>query len=342
LYIPPLITESALYSPTIQGVLAKLIALTSERDVNALEISLAHALFELVAPGAVAIYKLEDVHSKKFALTVMEGGDVPSAQIPADLQHMLEQCVATGQRQQYVRQDGETVTLYPVSCAKNKPLAVIGVTAPEVAGFDQITGMLLQVYQNFIALINDNEQDTLTGLLNRKTFEHKVNKVVTRVQNRHQREDDALGLHYYMAIFDIDHFKLVNDRYGHLLGDEVLLLFAQQMTYSLRDHDLLFRFGGEEFVAIFECHDQQEMQMVLDRFRERVAEFEFPQVGRITVSAGYTEIMAYDVSSHIIDRADVALYYAKHHGRNRVCNYERLVAEGALENKRNEGGVELF
>ena len=134
----------------------------------------------------------------------------------------------------------------------------------------------------------------------------------------------------------------MNDQYGHLLGDEVLLLFAQQMTYSLRDHDLLFRFGGEEFVAIFECHDHDEMQMVLDRFRERVAAFEFPQVGHITVSAGYTEIMAYDVSSQIIDRADVALYYAKHHGRNRVCNYERLVGEGALENKRNEGGVELF
>jgi diguanylate cyclase (GGDEF)-like protein len=134
----------------------------------------------------------------------------------------------------------------------------------------------------------------------------------------------------------------VNDQYGHLIGDEVLLLFSQLMKQTFRNSDHLFRFGGEEFVGIFECTYPQDISKALNRFREAISNFDFPQVGKVTVSAGYTEIAAYDISSHLIDRADLALYYAKNNGRNRSCHYEQLITAGSLQENKKEGEIELF
>lgn len=145
-----------------------------------------------------------------------------------------------------------------------------------------------------------------------------------------------------MAIFDIDHFKRVNDEFGHLIGDEVLLLFSQLMTQVFRSGDLIFRFGGEEFVTIFECSGHDDILNILNRFRTKLSQFNFPQIGKVTVSAGYTEISTYDLSSQLIDRSDLALYFAKNNGRNRVCCYEQLIADGSLQESKKEGEIELF
>jgi diguanylate cyclase (GGDEF)-like protein len=119
-------------------------------------------------------------------------------------------------------------------------------------------------------------------------------------------------------------------------------MFSQLMRQSFREEDPLFRFGGEEFVGFFECSSTPNIQNIFERFKQKVANFEFPQVGKVTVSAGYTEISPFDTSSQIIDRADTALYYAKNHGRNRVDSYELLVADGRLQDNKKEGEIELF
>jgi len=331
-----------LQSPSIKAVLSRLIDLTSERDTNSLEITLAQTLFDLVAPGAVVIYRAINTDKGLFSATAIGeesfGGDIPDA-----LAKALKECARSGKPQTCAHEGAVPVMLYPLLCAKNQPLAVIAIEAPDKEKpLHDVTDMLLQIYQNFIALINDNERDTLTGLLNRKTFERKIGKVIAQIQNSSKRKDDQSGRQYFLAIFDIDHFKHINDKHGHLIGDEVLLLFSQLMTQGLREKDLLFRFGGEEFVGVFECLNAAEMQMVLDRFRDRVATFPFPQVGRVTVSSGFTAISGFDVSAHLIDRADVALYYAKNHGRNRVCHYEALIESGELQENKIESDIELF
>ncbi|OYZ00199.1 MAG: hypothetical protein B7Y32_05810 [Methylophilales bacterium 16-45-7] len=145
-----------------------------------------------------------------------------------------------------------------------------------------------------------------------------------------------------MAIFDIDHFKRVNDEFGHLIGDEVLLLFSQMMTKSFRDSDPLFRFGGEEFVGVFGCAQDADIDMVLKRFTDKLQVFNFPQVGRVTASVGYTRLTADSAPSQLVDRADLALYYAKNHGRNRTCSYDELKAQGLLQEDIKEGEIELF
>ena len=317
-------------APSLGSVLARLIALTAERDSNSLEISLVQTLFDLAAPGELTIYKLANESKKEFLL-LGNDGNASEAEIKQDLQAKLHQCLSHNAMLAVESENGKTLLMHPLNSAKNRPLAVIAIES-ETASVEmqQLTLMLLQIYKNFMALINDNERDTLTGLLNRKTFETRINHVISRNAESINGLRDQEQL-YYLTIFDIDHFKRVNDTYGHMVGDEVLLLFARIVTEAFREDDLLFRFGGEEFVGVFKCASEADVVYMLNRFRETVQNYLFPQVGKVTVSAGYTLVQPFDTSSNIMDRADAALYFAKNNGRNQICHYENLISEGHLE-----------
>ena len=145
----------------------------------------------------------------------------------------------------------------------------------------------------------------------------------------------------WLAVVDIDHFKQVNDRFGHLYGDEVLILVANILRSSFRSHDRIFRFGGEEFVVLLRNTTLSKAHKVFNRFREAVQEYHFPQVGNVTVSLGFVGTSR-GSPVEILGQADQALYYAKEHGRNQVCFYEDLVATGALATKVANDDVELF
>jgi diguanylate cyclase (GGDEF)-like protein len=208
-------------------------------------------------------------------------------------------------------------------------------------------------------LLDYAETDTLTGLYNRKTFEENLSRVLVQAERdaagnglpgRRQLSAAAEGAvedegerANWLAVIDIDHFKSINDTWGHIYGDEVLLLVAQLMRDSFRFEDRLFRFGGEEFVVILQATQQQYAQRVFDRFRHWVAEHPFPQVGNITLSIGYTRIDAMDTPTEVVGRADEALYFVKSHGRNGTLCYESLLADGLLHrHEPAEMEVELF
>ena len=131
-------------------------------------------------------------------------------------------------------------------------------------------------------------------------------------------------------MLDIDHFKRINDNFGHLIGDEVLLMVANLMKNSFRFRDKLFRFGGEEFVVVLKPTGATQAQAIFERFRSTMENHAFPQVGRVTISIGYAQIRLHDQPSVILDNADQALYWSKEHGRNRVSSYEALLASGEL------------
>ncbi|WP_394200424.1 GGDEF domain-containing protein [Shewanella waksmanii] len=193
--------------------------------------------------------------------------------------------------------------------------------------------------------------DPLTGLLNRNTFEKRVMAIV---QDPHYAPERAIyssqerlpalnparnvdasyevdttldglptkdcnyGRLWYLAIFDIDFFKQVNDNFGHMLGDEVLLLFANLFKTSFREEDFLFRYGGEEFLVLFRAYSDNQAFQVLDRVRRSVENYAFPQVGRVTVSIGFSPFIEHMYSTDLVALADKALYEAKALGRNRV------------------------
>ena len=213
---------------------------------------------------------------------------------------------------------------------------------------------VFQVYQNYQSLLDYSERDALTGLFNRKTFDEQFSRYTMSglasrsgaVTESFAAEETAVAsdnepVQQWLAVVDIDHFKQVNDRFGHLYGDEVLILIANILRSSFRSRDRIFRFGGEEFVVLLRSTTLSTAHKVFNRFRLAVQEYHFPQVGQVTVSLGFVSTTR-GSPVEILGQADQALYYAKEHGRNQVCFYDDLVASGHLATKVANDDVELF
>ncbi len=196
---------------------------------------------------------------------------------------------------------------------------------------------LLEIYRNHSIMLYKYEHDSLTGLLNRRSFEDRLRHYMEELL---QQRTTAIP---HLAVLDIDHFKRINDNFGHLYGDDVLLIFADRMKSHFAAETSLYRFGGEEFVVML-SQPEEEVERELEGFRALIKSHHFPQVGQVTVSIGYTAVSTNQIASEIISRADQALYYAKENGRNRICSYEHLVRQGKLmqEAEQEGGDIELF
>ena len=189
----------------------------------------------------------------------------------------------------------------------------------ELAALATITG-------KYFERLVDAETDPLTRLSNRRVFHWHLEAGVKRWM--------ASGRAYFLALLDLDRFKRINDNFGHLYGDEILVHFANLLRRGFRAGDLLYRFGGEEFVLLFGVDPGHRAETTLERFRSTVEGYHFPGVGRVTVSIGFTRIPdAATPTAILVERADEAVYYAKAHGRNKVCSWEALVESGAITPK---------
>ena len=159
-------------------------------------------------------------------------------------------------------------------------------------------------------LENRANHDQLTGLYNRGCIEERLKAEIDR--SRRYKNDLSV------ILFDIDHFKAINDSFGHDVGDEVLKGVASRVESSLRTVDLMGRWGGEEFLVILAETDSQSAQHVAESLR-RLVEADVYQASRtVTVSAGIASFSESDDAASLIKRADIALYGAKNEGRNRV------------------------
>ncbi len=156
-------------------------------------------------------------------------------------------------------------------------------------------------------------QDPLTGLPNRAAWNERLDIEFARWQR--------YGGDLLLAVLDVDHFKRVNDGYGHLAGDRVLKIIGTELHKRLRKTDFIARFGGEEFVVLLPNTPYQAGQQLMDALRESISDCPFHFKGQrvaITVSAGLTAFTEGDTTERAFERADAALYRAKDSGRNRV------------------------
>ena len=216
----------------------------------------------------------------------------------------------------------------------------------------QIISGIMQVYHNFQKLLDYSERDALTGLYNRKTFDDQLakmlanqastlNQVVVPEEIGCERRQEIVAQHW-LAVVDIDHFKRINDQFGHVYGDEVLILIANLLQSSFRAEDRVFRFGGEEFVILLRSTTMENANKIIERFRANVEHNAFPQVGQITASVGFVAVNAYESPVVILGHADQALYYAKTNGRNLVCSYDQLMEQGLLGKVVSHDSAEFF
>jgi diguanylate cyclase (GGDEF)-like protein len=182
---------------------------------------------------------------------------------------------------------------------------------------------LIVTHQQTLALRRASLTDVLTGWLNRRA----LHDIATREFRRGRRTGTAL----FFITFDIDHFKAINDRFGHSVGDAAICHVTALSARVLRGYDALFRIGGEEFAVLVVGENLSGVCVVAERLREVVACAPLTVDGvpvPMTVSVGVAALNAQDQKwEDILRRADEALYHAKQHGRNRVSVHGRDLAE---------------
>ena len=347
----------------MKPILQNLVEMTGHRDHLRLEVSVLSTLqsmSSIVQVRSLDIFTLGSecfvrpgtwMRDGKWVTTEAEAAHDPSRQPIAELP-ALQECIASNApRATATLGRGRHCLWLPVwmhdkatSC-----LEIIQSRPFSAQKLDVITSVF-HVYQNYQSLLDYSERDALTGLFNRKTFDEQFSRFTSnepgeRPQAIAAMEEDADApadaMQQWLAVVDIDHFKLVNDRFGHLYGDEVLILVANILRSSFRSHDRIFRFGGEEFVVLLRSTSLSTAHKVFNRFRKNVEDYYFPQVGQVTVSVGFVST---DKGSpvEILGQADQALYFAKENGRNQVRYYDDLVAEGHFQSKVSTDDVELF
>ncbi|MEH6566558.1 MAG: GGDEF domain-containing protein [Halopseudomonas sp.] len=160
--------------------------------------------------------------------------------------------------------------------------------------------------------------DSLTGLANRAGLQKRMEEEYERWQR--------YGGQLLLVVLDVDHFKSINDRFGHLAGDKVLRLIATQLSRRLRKTDYIGRFGGEEFVVLMPGTSLEQGATALEELRAGIeaSPFHFKnEPVQVTISIGYTQFCQGDTLESVFDRADQAMYRAKDQGRNRIVQDAR-------------------
>lgn len=345
---------------TIQ-IIDSLAEITRHYDRDIIEKSLLKTLDELAVKQEFRLYKVIEkepeialgllafsvngvietggMHTKRHALSPLLNDSIAEVIFHGHVEHVKDS------------QGTVTNLIYPAFDRNNDVFAILIQDCKESVDFDmpRFAHGLLKVYSNYLELIEQSQRDKLTQLLNRETLDKEITRILIKnneklCQHVLRRGKDPLG--YWLGVIDIDHFKSVNDRFGHLFGDEVLILMARQMKKDIRgDEDLIFRFGGEEFVILLQSYGMKEAESAFERLRKNIESHTLPQIGHITISIGVVQITHQEGPAVVIGCADQALYYAKEHGRNQVCVYESLIEQGLIEKpavETDSGEIEFF
>ncbi len=176
---------------------------------------------------------------------------------------------------------------------------------------------IIVIFSNISTLFKKSKKDeymayhdNLTDIYNRQYFNQSISKGIFEATNNHKLSS--------LLMLDIDFFKKVNDTYGHQVGDDVLIKFAQTISQNIRTNDIFARWGGEEFVLLLCSTNIETAKKVAQNLVQIISEVDFPGVGQITCSIGISEFRKNDDQETWMTRADEALYKAKENGRNRV------------------------
>ncbi len=313
-----------------QSIITSLVELTRLRDQDAIRNKLLSALLEISEAAWLVLCRL-DQHDETARIEILHcisdpAGDPALQDFPRSLfdrTGLFQHCVESD-KPVWV-QDLETGEgmIFPLPGTAQHHEFVVLFDERLNERFERIVSSVLDLYDNFISLVIENTQDPLTRLLNRGAFDIDLPATLIRLNERHAGTG-AGHERSFLMMMDLDKFKRINDSFGHLYGDEVILIFSSLLREMLGDRARLYRYGGEEFTAIIEDVSEADMRELAEGLRLKVEQHEFPQVGQVTVSIGVAELKPNHLPSSLLDCADQALYQAKENGRNRVSYHEDL------------------
>ena len=345
------------------------LKLSDHRDRSLLELTLAKALIDLLRVQRVVIARvLSDDGDRRWlevATLDHKGGGKVIDPLRADFKALSRyddhkdraKCVQSREAQEiaWAGPDGPRITYFPLFTDTRAEYDGVlevhsgaSLTAAEVQTIEQLRHM----YRNMYSLLEYSDRDPLTGLLNRKSLDDAFYNAILEefdgivpasknvdetaiAQDRRHR----LPPNYWLGMVGVDNFSVINDKNGHAICEEVLLLVARVLNNTFRTRDRIYRFDGEYFVVLFFCPDEALALGAFERLRANIEKFKFPQAGRVTVSSGFTNIVSDDSPSTALERTEQAISYAQKNGKNRVCSHLDLIRRGQFGDAPRVGAI---
>lgn len=349
------------------------LRLTDHRDRDLLELTLSKALIDLLTIQrvvvATVISKDGNRHWLEQARLDARGGGKVADKLRLDVSKLplwedasdRAKCLESRNTLElaWAGPNGPRITYFPLfldSRFDDQGVIEIHSAAPLDADDCLVVEQLRHIYRNMYSLLAYSDRDALTGLLNRKSLDDAFYSAV--LEELDGVSGQRLGVYaapgagderrhrvpanYWLGMVVVDQFDLLSDRHGHLLAEEVLLLVARILNNTFRTYDQIYRFDREHFGVLMHCPDESVVFSVFDRFRANVDKFNFPQVGHVTVSCGFTSVMADDTPDTALGKTERAVDFAQRSGRNQVVSYLAMVRKGGFEESPRLGAVDLF
>lgn len=351
-----------------------IIKLTDHRDRELLELTLSKALIDLLRIDRVVIARVMSEDGVKRWLEVasldVRGGGKVVDPLRVEFETLRElnderdrlRCLQTRSLVEYAwaGEEGPRISyipLYADSANDDEGVIEVHSGSPLTVGQLQVIDDVVHVFRNMYKLLAYSDRDALTGLLNRKSLDDTFySAVLEEMDHGLEGETGVLEAsvlpvserrhrvppNYWLGTASVDNFGVINDKSGHLIAEEVLLLVARIMNNTFRTYDRIYRLGGEQFAVLMHCPEEALVLAAFERFRANMEKFNFPQVGRVTACAGFTRVTAEDSPSTTLERAERAVDYAQRNGRNQVYSHDDLVRKGLFGDAIKVGAVDLF
>jgi diguanylate cyclase (GGDEF)-like protein len=361
------------YGADMSTLIEHILKLTDHRDRDLLELTLSKALIDILPIQRIVIARVMSEEGEQRWLEVArldsKGGGKLVDPMRVDFQTLplmkdAADRLACLQRREIVEiawagPDGPRINMLPLfSDSRTDEEGVIEVHSEGVLSADDLLTIeqLRRIYRNMYSLLEYSDRDALTGLLNRKSLDDAFYsavleeldgitgdpKTASMPKGMDQDRRHRVPANYWLGSATVDNFGAINDQHGHLIAEEVLLLVARVMNNTFRTYDRIYRFGGEHFGVLLHCPDEALVLAAFERFRVNVEKFNFPQVGKVTVSCGFTSVMANDSPSSALEKTERAVDFAQRSGHNKVCSHLGLVRRGFFGDEPKVGGVDLF
>ena len=333
-----------------------ILKLTDHRDRDLLELTLSKALIDLLPIQRIVIARVMSLEGEQRWLEVArldaKGGGKVIDPLRVDFQALPKMDDAPDrlkclQRRDVVEiawagEEGPRINMLPLfSDSRKEDEGVIEVHSEAALSANELLMIeqLRHIYHNMYSLLEYSDRDALTGLLNRKSLDDAFYSAVLEeldgVMDEPRIAGKPKGLdperrhrvppNYWLGSAVIDHLDRITEQHGNLIAEEVLLLVARVMNNTFRTYDRSYRFAGGHFGVLMHCPDEALVLAAFERFRVNVEKFNFPQVGNLTVSCGFTSVMADDSPSSALEKTQRAVDFAQRSGRNRVCSHLGLV-----------------
>lgn len=333
-----------------------IVKLTDHRDRDLLELTLSKALIDLLPVSRIVIARVMREDSVQRWLEVArldaKGGGRVIDPTRVDFQSLVRledapdrlKCLQTRERVEiaWAGPDGPRINMLALfSDSRSDDQGVLELHSEDALDAEelQLVDYLRRIYRNMYTLLEYSDRDALTGLLNRKSLDDAFYSAVledldgatatpTSADLPGQERRHRVPVNYWLGSACVDNYALIHDKHGRAVAEDVLQLVARIMSNTFRTYDRLYHFGGEDFGVLMHCPDEALVLSAFERFRANVEKFKFPRVGRVTVSCGFTTVMADDSPASAIEKTQAAVNFVRRGGGNKASSHLGLVRRG--------------